>query len=118
MSIKIPKIVRNSKIELPYTVHYLFAVALSFLPRADGVKCRYEVHRAVGKVLAAGHRRLMDSQRIRVLEYGVTVSERAQTKSLLIQLVCLPSISALISFSAACILMNKIHEGKLYKSNI
>lgn len=54
-------------------MQYLFAVALSFLPRANRVKCRYEVHRAVGKVLAAGHRRLVDSQRIGVLEYWITV---------------------------------------------
>lgn len=72
---------------------YLFAVSLSFLPRANRVKCRYEVHRAVGKVLAAGHRRLVDSQRIGVLEYGVTVHMRAQTKSL-----CLVSASVSLSF--------------------
>lgn len=95
-------------------MYYLFAVALSFLPRANRVKCRYEVHRAVGKVLAAGHRRLVDSQRIGVLEYRVTVGRRAKTKSLLIKLVCLPSISALISFSTACILKNKIYESKLH----
>lgn len=59
-------------------MNYLFAVALSFLPRADGVKCWYEVHGAVGKVLTAGHRRLVDSQRIGVLEYGVPVSREAR----------------------------------------
>lgn len=68
--------------KINFPIEYLFAVALSFLPRANRVKCRYEVHRAVGKVLTAGHRRLVDSQRIGVLEYGVTINERAQTKSL------------------------------------
>lgn len=62
-----------------FSFQYLFAVALSFLPRANRVKCRYEVHRAVGKVLAAGNRRLMDSQRIWVLKNGVTVKKTKET---------------------------------------
>lgn len=56
----------------------------------------------------------MDSQRIGVLEYGVTVNERAQTKSLETELVCLPTISALVSFSTACTLKNKIYDSNLY----
>lgn len=60
----------------------LFAEALSLLPRANRVKCRYEVHRAVGKVLAAGHRRLVDGQRIGVLEDGVTAPQ-ANTDTLI-----------------------------------
>lgn len=106
---------RCYNIQWRFPVQYLFAVALSFLPRANRVKCRYEVHRAVGKVLAAGHRRLVDSQRVGVLKYGVAVSKRAQTKSLSNKLVCLPSISALVSFSIAWKLKHKIYGSKLYR---
>lgn len=65
----------ESKRTTPRHGTYLLAVALSLLPAPDRVKCRDEFSGAVGKVLAAGHRRLVDGQRIGVLEYGVTAAE-------------------------------------------
>lgn len=69
-----------------WTVHvhvvYLLAVTLSLLPAADRVKCRDEFSGAVGKVLTAGHRWLMDSQRIWILKYWVPVKTMRNTSDL------------------------------------
>lgn len=50
---------------------YLLAVALSLLAVAYRVERWNEVARAVGVVLAAGHRGLVDVQGVRALEHGV-----------------------------------------------
>ena len=57
---------------------YLLAVTLSLLPGAHRVQRCDQLGGAVGKVLTAGHRRLVDAQGVRRLEYGVAVDTSLQ----------------------------------------